>query len=174
MPLSDDPRKRERQLANLTGRPPAPPDRNQRARRHGGYATVVVSRLDVKVRELFDALSADAPLRDGEGHLPAADTVAVRLAAECLCRLEDVGASIRDHGLVDAKGNLRPVVDLERRLRQEAADYLDAMGMTPRSRAKLGLDLTRSATLAELMAQDAELERRERAGDVIEGEVTDA
>jgi len=113
-------------------------------------------------------------LRGEDGGLPAHDGVVVRLAAAALCRLEDVEAHLRDRGLLDADGNVRPAVDLERRLRVEALGYLAELGMTPTSRARLGLDLSRGATLAELMAEDAELERREAAGDVIEGEVTDA
>lgn len=166
MPLSNDPAKRAKQLSNLGARPPAPPAGNQRARRHGGYAAVAAARLDAKTREVFDALSADAPLREA-GQLPAADAALVRLAAECLCRLEDLSANIRDHGLLDGKGEVRGVVELEGRLRREAASYLSDLGMTPRSRAALGIDLLHAgADLATLMAADAEAERREReAGD---------
>lgn len=47
----------------------------------------------------------------------------MRLLAEALCRLEDVAGDIRDHGWRDRKrGDPRPVVELERRLRQEALD----------------------------------------------------
>jgi hypothetical protein len=38
------------------------------------------------------------------------------------------------------------VLELEGRLRREAGDFLEAMGMSPRSRAKLGLDLARTQT----------------------------
>jgi hypothetical protein len=155
MPLSKRPGARARQLANLKGRPPAPEPGNQRARRHGGYAQVAVARLDAKAREVFGALATDAPLREA-GELPAADAALVRLAADCLCRLEDVSANIRDRGLLDAKGEVRSVVELEGRLRREAADYLDALGMTPRSRARLGVDVQRSFDLAQhWAAQDA-------------------
>ena len=42
-------------------------------------------------------------------------------------------------------------------MRREAADYLDALGMTPKSRAKLGLDLQRTVDLASAMSEpDAE------------------
>jgi hypothetical protein len=68
---------------------------------HGGYAAVVRERLDVKVREVYEALAADAPLRDPDGELPRADAVVVSLFAECLCRLEDVRADVRDHGWKD-------------------------------------------------------------------------
>src|SRR5687767_382076 len=128
VPLSRREGARRRQLANLSSRPPAPPAGNQRARRHGGYAAVVRERLEAKTLEVYEALAADAPLRDPGGDLPRADHAIVALLAECLCRLEDVGASVRDYGLLDQKtGAVRPAVELERRLRQEAADHLDAL-----------------------------------------------
>lgn len=70
MPLSGDPDARARQLANLRpGARTAPPG-NRRALSHGGYAAVTRDRLDTKVREVYDALAADAPLRDLDGGLP--------------------------------------------------------------------------------------------------------
>jgi phage terminase small subunit len=43
------------------------------------------------------------------------------------------------------------VVELARRLRGEALDLAESLGMTPRSRAKLGLDLTRTLTAGEAL-----------------------
>jgi hypothetical protein len=83
------------------------------------------------------------------------------LLAECLSRLEDVRAHLRDFGLFDQTKQPRPALEVERHLRREAADYLDALGMTPRSRAKLGVELTRTFDLAQAMAADAERERRD-------------
>lgn len=148
-------------MSNSTGHPatlqpqpwPPAPAGNQRARRHGGYATVARERLDAKALAVFEALAADAPLRDqADGGLPAADAAIVRLLAECLCRLEDVGAYLRDHGLLTEAGEPRSCLDLERRLRIEAADYLDALGMTPRSRVRLHIDVQRGFDLALAMS----------------------
>ena len=152
MPLSDRPEARARQLANLRTGPPAAKG-NRLAVKHGGYAAIAADRLDAKACEVFDALAADAPLREA-GELPAADSALVRLAADCLCRLEDVAANVRDFGVFDQRtGDVRPAVELEGRLRREAADYLDALGMTPRSRAKLGLDVQRGFDLAKHWAE---------------------
>lgn len=156
MPLSPDPRKRARQLANLSPRPPAPPVGNRRAVTNGGYAAVAVERLDAKAREVYEALAADAPLRGPGGELPAADAPQVRLLAECLCRIDDLAAYLCDRGLLDSEGAVRPAVELEGRLRREAADHLDALGMTPRSRAKLGLDVARGRDLAMEWAEEAD------------------
>lgn len=156
MPLSRDPDARRRQLANLRpGAMTAPPG-NRRAVKHGAYAAVVRERLEAKSREVYEALAADAPLRGPDGELPAADAVAVRLLAEALCRLDDVSAHLRDRGLTDEDGAVRPAVELESRLRREAADHADALGMTPRSRARLGLDVARGFDLATAWSEEAE------------------
>jgi hypothetical protein len=102
--------------------------------------------MEAKALAVFDALSEDVPLTE-RGGLPAADAAIVRLLAECLCRGESVGEWLTLHGILSEDGEPRTVVvDLERRLRGEAAGYLDALGMTPRSRAKLGVDV-RAATV---------------------------
>jgi hypothetical protein len=63
-----------------------------------------------------------------------------------LCRLENVNSYLTAHGYLDDAGDVRPAADLAGRLRREAADYLDALGMSPRSRAKLGVDVSRAAS----------------------------
>ncbi len=154
MPTSHDPDKRARQLANL--RPNPVGAGNALARSHGGYAAIARDRLEGKALEVFDALAADAPLRDSADNLPGADHAQVHLLADVLCRLEDVSANVRDFGLFEqrgkCKGQVRPAVELEARMRREASDYLDALGMTPRSRAKLGVDTVRGLSLADEIA----------------------
>ncbi len=158
MSLSRRPAARARQLANLRrggtvspGRPPT----------HGAYGAVARVRLEEKAREVYDALAADVPLRNADGSLPGADAVLVRLLAECLCRLDSIAAHLRDHGILGADGDVRPVVEVEGRLRREAADHAEALGMSPRARAKIGMDLIR----AEVAAQGVEADHaaRERA-----------
>jgi Phage terminase, small subunit len=159
MPLSRDPNARERQLANLRSGPSAPSG-NAYARRHGGYAQIARERLDAKVIEVAEAIGEDLPLRDGDGGVPRADTVALRLLAECLVRVDDVSAHLRNFGMFDQEtGEPRPALELERRLRQEALDQAESLGLTPRSRARLGLDLQRGVDLAQGKAMTRE-ERR--------------
>jgi hypothetical protein len=148
VPLSSDPAKRARQLANLRPGAAVAGPGNRRALRHGGYAAVAVERLEAKARQVYEALAADAPLRDPDGGLPAADAAAVTLLARCLVRLESVGEYLDRRGWEREDGDVRPALELEAKLRREAADHLDALGMTPRSRAKLGLDVARGFDLA--------------------------
>jgi hypothetical protein len=170
---SQNPEARARALANLRrGNNPAPAG-NQRRVTHGAYRAVLDSaELEAAERRVFDALAADAPVRAVDGELPPADAAAVRLLADVLVRLDGVSEYPRRRGLEDGKGRLRTtVLDLERRLRLEAADHAAALGMTPRSRAALGLDLARSFDLA---AAWAEQDSSGQEGDVIDGDATDA
>jgi len=156
MALSNRPEARERQLNNLRTGPAAPPG-NSLSRTHGGYSAVGPARLAEKVRELHKAMGADLPLRGPDGGVPAADEARLSLAARAMSRLEDVERYHDEFGWRDAgTGDPRPSIELERRLRAEVADHLDAMGCSPTSRAKLGLDLRRGFDLAQHWAQQGE------------------
>lgn len=160
MPLSSKPAARARSLANLQpGAGAVGQEGNARAVTHGGYAQVARGRLSAKVLEVCDALAEDAPLREVDGSLPRQDAVVVELLAKALCRLQDVEADVTSHGVIQNRktGTLRPAVEREQQLRREVLDYLEALGMTPRSRAKLGLDLQRGLdTAREMSALDRE------------------
>ena len=103
----------------------------------------------------------------------------MRLAAEALCRLDSVGDYLARRGIEDADGELRTsVLDVEARLRREAADHLDALGMSPRSRVRLGLDLVRAATSAaeveESRAARARLDARMARLAAVDGSAEEA
>jgi hypothetical protein len=143
--LSRDPQKRERQLANLRrGGPPAPLG-NTRALKSGAWARISEAELQGKVREVFDALAADAPVRE-DGALPAADALVVRLLAENRVRRERVSASELRHGIENGDGSVRAVVHLGLRLDAQALDLARELAMTPRARVALGVDLVRAAS----------------------------
>lgn len=162
MPLSSDPERRARQLANLRPTPPAPPAGNVRALKHGGTARqATLIRAGSWAERILTELEQEAPLRDPSGGLPPHDRQAVELLASSLARLEAVTAWLDTRPPVTEKGEVWPAEDTARRLRAESARYLDALGMTPTSRARLGLDLVRTRDLALEMAADAELERLE-------------
>jgi len=166
--LSNSEGARNRQLANLKrGNNPAAPG-NRLPVTHGAYAVIARDALDRKQREIFDALALDAPLRGQDGDLPRHDGAIVALLAACMLRLESISAYLRDHGIVDAKtGQPRAVLEAEGRIRREAADLLDSLGMTPRSRARLGVDIARTVDLATAMSEPDPALRREllqRAG----------
>jgi hypothetical protein len=67
MALSDDPVRREAQLANLQAGAPLG---NPRTRRHGGYATHKTLPADSVAAAIYAELEQETPLRDGDGGLP--------------------------------------------------------------------------------------------------------
>jgi hypothetical protein len=83
MPLSRDPEKRARQLANLRPAPAAPAG-HSRSLVLGGRAEVLFRDVSDEIRELLDVLGELAPVRDPDGSLPVADAVAVERAARAL------------------------------------------------------------------------------------------
>lgn len=149
MPLSSDPAARSRQVANLRRGAGAGDGGMQRARQHGAYARLPAERVDAKVREVAAAIAEDAPVRAADGGLPEHDTVAVRQLAEALCRLDDIGDYLQRRGWEDENGKPRPVLEYEGTLRRHVLDLLRELGMTPRARAALGLDIVRAQATAE-------------------------
>lgn len=171
-PISKDPRKRARQLSNLRQGGTVAPSGNRRAETHGGFASIAADRLQEQEHRIYVALNADLPLRDADGRPPAADQLAVSLLAECMCRIESVRSYLSRRGIEDRKGRLRPAVEVEAKLRREALDFAEALGLTPRSRSRLGLDLARTADLAAQWAAEDDEPRDQ--DDAIDAEATDA
>lgn len=174
MPLSRDPEARARQLANLKSGersgnliPGQGAEAGKAARTsHGAYSERLVADVNAEVRELLEALSDAAPVRAVDGGLPAHDVIAVERAARLLRRYRAVENYLDLHGLLDEKGNVRPAAELSDQLGASLDRVLAALGMTPAARAKLGVDLARSADLASWMSDGAD-------DDAIEGSVSD-
>lgn len=142
--MSDSPAKRGR------GAPPG----NRNRVTHGAGAQVPATRLNATVQQVYAALADDAPVRGPDGGLPRHDREAVALLARALCRLEDVTAWLDKRGVVAHSGRLRSrVLDQEAKLRREVQSYLEDLGMTPRARAKLGVDFAHQQSLASRMAE---------------------
>jgi len=178
VPLSKDPQARARQLANL--RDPKHRERQtaklvpgagaaapgeQRALAHGAYARILRSEQQEQEALIFEALAADAPLRDGDGGLPAADAMIVGQLAEYLIVRDRLKADIARHGEWESrgkrKGQERPAV---RRL-SETWDRIERLshklGMDPVGRARLGVDLARTVDLATAMSEPDPARRAE-------------
>jgi hypothetical protein len=149
-PLSRDPDKRARQIANLPNMrgeasPSSWPSGATTHLKHGlrtrRPSSIV---LDPIVRELEIALSEDVPLKDGTGNVPAPDRFAVELAAIALVRVRRCANYLELHGDADEHGRLRPEFEQFGRAVEHAARMLDRLGCSPRARAALGLDLART------------------------------
>jgi hypothetical protein len=151
-PLSDDPELRERQTANLVTAPPAEPG-NRKRNEHSAWATAATLPVDDYTSGIRATLRAQVPLRDADGDVPPADEAVIELLALCMARIHSIAVWIAEHGPMDSRGRLRPVVETERRLRNEARDHMRELGLTPRSRTLIGVVLQRgAATFAELLS----------------------
>jgi hypothetical protein len=147
MPSSNDPARRATQLSNLRNFPAAP-EGNENAATHRGYASVSVERREEHVSVIYSALADIAPLREA-GELPAADQALLMVAAETHARLQDVKVFLDEHGVTDSRKRMRPAVLVEQRLRRELVSYLVELGMSARSRAKMGVDVARMAATVD-------------------------
>lgn len=155
MPLSSDPDKRARQLANLK---PGAGQWKAGAAPHvrSGWRTRRPPPLlfDPVVAELADVLAADAPLRDADGELPAADRAAVESAAIDLLIVRRVHGFLQTKGWEDERGErLRPEVEHLGKANARLLGKLAQLGMTPTARSRLGLDIARTVDLATAMSE---------------------
>lgn len=118
--------------------------------------------IDPIVTELTEALAADAPVRDPDtGDVPVYDRMAVEVAAIDVLIVRRLFAYLELHDWSDpGTGALRPEVEHLGKANQRLAGKLDKLGMTPTSRARLGLDLQRTFDLAAYwQQQDREADR---------------
>jgi len=146
-PLSTDPEKKKKQLANLKPQPAPPaPEGNQRRLVHGGRSELLLRDVEAEVRELMDALDEAVPVRDGDGGVPVADVTAIERCARALKRYRHLSQWLDLHGRIEERtGAVKPAAELELKAEAALAAALDGLGLTPTSRAKLGLDLARTA-----------------------------
>lgn len=157
MPLSKDPAKRQRQLANRRDAPPAPPG-NRRTVRHGGQA-----QHPRRQAQLERQISAALPVRDADGNAPVHDTIAVSLLALTIARLESCARYVTQHGQIK-RGKVTPAAALEEKLTVRARELSAELGLTPASRVKLGLQLkqTEALDLAQLLSDLPDKPKRTR------------
>ena len=93
---------------------------------------------------------------DGEtaSFIRPADQITLGLMSVCLRRIQQCEEYLDKVGsLTNAKGQVRPVVDLLVKLLKEARSYCETLGLTPSSRAKLGVDVARTFDLAAAFAE---------------------
>ena len=163
MPLSRDPERRGRQLGNLR-RAPAAPVGNLRTLHHGGRATAKTLPVAETAEEIRQALADSAPVRAQDGGLPPADEAAVEVAALALARVRRVTAWLDAFGYLDERtGDVKPAARYLEQATRTAERLLAALGMTPTSRARLGLDLARQVDLARIMSEPDDDRRRAMA-----------
>ena len=135
-----------------------------RCKLHGGGSTThgatSVRTTDVATQLLADHL-AQVLRGEPQALLRPVDRPALESAVVLLRQRQRLEEWLNQHGPVDEKGNTRPALELLIKVERALLEHLRALGMTPASRAKLGVDVVRGFDLARAMA-------------VIEGERTDS
>lgn len=133
---------------------------NGAAVRHGAFA---VLRLAPRAEEIADEIRGLVPAGSD------ADEPAVRLLALALAQVEAATLYLAEHGIVDSRGKPQGILKHLGTMTNTAARLCDRLGLTPTSRAALGLDLTRArgealrAHLAERYDEEASSSSRSRA-----------
>lgn len=126
---------------------------------HGGRASVAVAADGEDIAKAIELLVAGTPA-EGPSFAPARAALALRIArARRVTRWID---EERDGLPLDAEGNALPAAELEAKLLSGIESSLAALGLTPTSAAKLGVDLVRGESLVEQMQRAA---RERETGD---------
>lgn len=90
---------------------------------------------------------------DDASIIKPADAAACSILAVLLRRLQAADQYLDENGLVDAKGQVRPIMPVVVSMSNTVLKYLESLGATPQSRARLGVNTGRALSLAQLMAE---------------------
>lgn len=140
---------RERKGVQVPRRPPPSPG-NRHGMTHGGLATPSPIELEPLEREIFEALAADAPVKDADGTLPAADRAVVSLLAQTWWRLQNVRTWLDEHGEVHTRRYTSDDPKQKRRRerakrKRRAYDPMRVVELEAKLRRRLRTTSTRSA-----------------------------
>jgi hypothetical protein len=149
MPMSQDPAARARSLQNLK-KPKGAQKGQQVALKNGTRAKNPVGDIAAARQEMAEALAEAAPLRDKDGNLPKADAIAVEVVAAALARYRHMQEYLERVTPFTTGQRLRYTLVRElRRTEKQLLAELHELGMTPRGRAALGLDVARAGAEAQ-------------------------
>ena len=110
---------------------PAKPG-NQLANKHGAFARF---QLEPRARDLADDVRVLMP------HGSASDEIAIRLLSLSLAQVEAATLYVAAQGLVDEAGAPQPILKHLGTMLNTSARLCDRLGLTPASRAQIGLPL---------------------------------
>lgn len=113
---------------------------------HGFYSRR--SSLDPAARALAEDL-LQAP------HLTGLDSIGAEEIAALVIQLDRIDAALSD-GRVESRGKPRALLDVRQRMSGRLEKWLAAYGLTPASRADLGLRVAAGANLADELRRRAE------------------
>lgn len=144
----------DRRASQLKGiQPPPKPaeEGNLRAVKHAGYSEIVLAPLVEEMKKEILQLMAG----EGLAHIKPVDQIAVGNLARCLARLAKFDAYLEEKGEVMEKDKINPVLKCYFTALESARRHCEALGLTPVSRARLGISLGQQWDFAKAM-QEAE------------------
>ena len=126
-----------------------------RCKLHGGGSTTH-GATSIRTTDPGTQLLADhlAQVLQGEPQalLRPVDRPALESAAVLLRQRQRLEEWLNKHGPVDEKGQPRPALEVLIKVERALLEHLRELGMTPASRAKLGVDVARTFDLARALA----------------------
>src|SRR5262245_16483411 len=131
---------------------PAKPG-NQLAYKHGAFARF---QLEPRARELADDVRALMPVQS------ESDEIAIRLLSLSLAQVEAATLYLAAQGIVDKDGSPQPLLKHLGTMLNTSARLCDRLGLTPASRAQIGLPVESdtgraSSDLTKLSDEELEL-----------------
>ncbi|HEX3854742.1 MAG TPA: P27 family phage terminase small subunit [Polyangiaceae bacterium] len=139
-------------MANLK-RPKGAQKGDQKGLKSGARAKLPVGDIAAARQEMAEALAEAAPLRDKDGNLPKADAIAVEVVAAALARYRHMQEYLERVTPFTTGQRLRYTLVRElRRTEKQLLAELHELGMTPRGRAALGLDVARTGAEMQKVA----------------------
>lgn len=117
---------------------------NRAAVKHGARANLPARQVEAKADEIAEAV----PVRGHDGQLHPSDRHAVRMLADVLMRIDLASAHLAEVGMVNRKGEAHSLLRHISRWEAHAARLMHELGMTPKARAELGVDLAKQRDLA--------------------------
>jgi len=141
--------------------PPAPFGNQRAAKSHAhSKPDKFIKEIEEARRLLIEGLSDRAPIKGSDGRPHPADEPTIEQAAIAVGRVRAIDNYLALNGYLDEDGNPRPALEALDKAQRRATDLLDRLGMNPRSRAALGVDLVRAADLATAMSEPDPERRR--------------
>ena len=128
--------------------------RRKRHEQHGASADLA---LAPRAEELADSLRDLVPASS------ASDEPTIRLLGLVLAHIERANLYLDERGILDRRGSPRAVLKVLSAWENTAARLLRDLGMTPASRAHLGLELVRTEAAVKSGADLSRLSRAELA-----------
>ncbi len=135
-----------------TTKPPAPgknKQNNTHNLKHGAYSEAITAPLVEAKKKELQAIIEEAKVP----FILSIDTFLITGLARSLVRLERFDAYLEEHGDVISKTKMNPVIKVYFTALETARRHCESLGLSPSTRARLGVDMAKHRDLVEKMAE---------------------